>query len=310
MNICTGIPQKGMCCGSSTTATLGTFDGVHLAHRHILEKVLERARKTDTRSAVITFDRHPAAVLHPELAPKLLTTLDEKLTLFEEIGIDTVYVIPFTKETASMNPEKFIAGFLVDCLGIRYFIVGYDHGFGKDRGGSADMLEKMAAEFGFTLEIQPPIRIHDHIINSSEIRRLIADGDLKRANSFLGRVYSIEGNVVHGQGIGSKLGIPTANVDPVNADKILPRHGVYAGLITIADKQFDAVVNVGPRPTFNNDEVSIEAHIPGYSGSLYEKTLRLGFSHRIRDIRTFATKEDLVDQIKNDIETMKQKIPL
>ena len=310
MKVCTGITPSGFCCGVKTTATLGTFDGIHRGHRCILEKVVENARNNGEQSAVVTFDRHPASVLFPERVPGILTTADEKLSLFDEIGIDYVFVITFSPEVADMRPETFIAEYLVGCLGMSHFIVGYDHGFGKNRQGSAKILETLSGVYGFTVEIQDPVSLDGIVVNSSTIRRLILKGHVDKAGAMLARDYALEGTVVTGHGLGKKIGIPTTNVLPTHPEKILPMNGVYTGWIATEESKREAVISIGPRLTFDGTEVSIEAHIPDYSGDLYGETIRIGFSRRLRNIVKFDSAESLVEQIKKDIDAMNQLITL
>jgi len=310
MKICRNISPADTYCSLKTTVTLGTFDGVHTGHRYILRKVIAHAGKSGGESAVATFDRHPASVIDPAGTPPLLTTLEEKLDIFEKIGIDLVYVITFTKETSRLTPEQFVKEYLLDSLGMSHFIVGYDHGFGKDRRGSSKVLNELARKYGFTLEIQNPV-IHDGIIvNSSTIRTNIKEGRVDLASELLGEDYSFRGEVVRGHGIGKKIGIPTANIAPLDTGKIVPPEGVYAGWIRVGEESRSALVCIGTRPTFGGHEVSIEVHIPDYEEELYGKEVRIGFTKRLRNIERFDSPDALVRQIRRDVEMLKQPIPL
>lgn len=310
MKICRGVSPADTCCGLKTTVTLGTFDGVHIGHRYILNKVISNAEHSGEQSAVITFNRHPYEVLKPESTPKLLTTLDEKIALFEAIGINIVYIIEFTRKISEMNPEQFISRYLVDCLGMSHFIVGYDHGFGKGRKGSSEVLQKFAMKYDFTLEIQSPVEYNGIIVNSSTIRNYLLMGKTDAASDLLGTDYSFRGNVISGYGLGKKIGIPTANITLIDQEKIVPLSGVYAGWIEFIDQKREALIHLGSRPTVNRNEEGIEVHIPDFTGDLYGKEVRVGFKRRLRNIKQFESEQALVQQIKKDIEVLNQLILL
>ncbi len=306
MKICRNIPPAETCCGIRTAATLGTFDGVHIGHRTILEKVMSHARDAGLESAVITFDSHPYTVLAPDKAPGMLTTLDEKLALFEEIGLDFAYVIPFSREISLLSPEEFAKRFLVGCLGMVHFVVGYDHGFGKDREGSASLTDDLARALGFTVDIVQPVRRNGETVNSSLIRSRIASGDMGDVSCLLGRDYSFSGTVVPGCGEGRKIGVPTANIVPGDPMKIVPGKGVYTGWIIVAGKKADMVMSIGSQPTFDRHDETIEVHIPDFEGDLYGVSVTIGVTGRIRDIMQFDSKEKLVRRIMEDIDILYQ----
>ena len=289
-------------CVSPTTATLGTFDGVHIGHQALLKRLVQVAHETNTVSAVLTFNTHPLAVIRPERAPKLLSTLDEKLAAFASLGVEQAFVLTFTPETARMQSGDFIRRYLLDCLCARNFIAGYDHHFGKDEMHIADRVQEIARDHHLNIEIIPPVVVDGTIVKSSLIRSLIHDGSVGKASEMLGYAYSFAGNVIPGRGIGKTLGFPTANIRMSDADKILPANGVYAGWIEIGNDRRDAVIAVGPSPTFGLIEELIEVHIPGYEQDLYANAVRIGFRKRLRDIVKFPAKEELIRQIRRDIE--------
>ena len=298
---------KPSACGEDTTLTLGTFDGVHRGHCRILERVREHAVRTGTAGAVVTFDRHPMTVVRPGSAPQILTTLEEKVALFAENGIDTVHVVTFTADVAEMTAERFVEERLLGCLSMRHMIVGYDHHFGKGRSGTQTSLEDIARRHGFTVAVQEPMKYNGRIVKSTAIRESLQNGDVRGAAEMLGRVYTVSGHVAHGTGTGTRLGFPTANVTVADATKLIPKDGVYAGWISFGQYRFDAVMNIGGRPTFNvHGGDVIEVHIPGYTGDMYDADVRVGFSGRIRDISTFQTEQDLVQRISEDVETVKR----
>lgn len=291
---------------NKTSVTLGTFDGVHIGHRHILHEVISRAKSAGETSLVLTFDSHPLSVLKSDFSPKLLMTLDEKLTVFEKIGIDITCIIPFTKEIAGLSARHFIEDYLLKRFNMGTLIVGYDHGFGKKGGEARESFHDLSSLLDFSLKTVEPVEHDGIIVKSSEIRSLIADGDVEFASKLLETDYSLKGTVVEGKGLGKKIGIPTANVEPDNKDKIVPACGVYAGWAEHEGKRLNAVVHIGPRPTFDIEKESIEAHLFEFSENLYGKKIRIGFIRKLRDILRFDTEDELTNQIKNDIKTTKK----
>lgn len=306
MNIYRNFAPTQPFCGIRSAVTLGTFDGVHVGHRQILKRVVEYSRKSGDKAVVVTFDKHPISVLNPENSPGMLTTLNEKIELFAEAGIDSTFILTFTQQIARMSAELFIKEYFIDCLGMTCFIVGYDHGFGKDRKASTKELREYAHHLKFCLEIVKPVIRCGTIVKSSTIRSRILEGKVGAAATLLGRNYSFRGKVIHGQGIGNNIGIPTANLLKEDLEKILPLSGVYAGWVELEGKKLHAVISIGSRPTFNSPEEAIEVHIPGYTGDLYGQYLHIGFYDRLREIQKFDSEESLVEQIKKDIEISKK----
>ncbi len=298
-------PSSGE-CGFRSAVTLGTFDGVHLGHRRILERVVARSRADGIESVVVTFDRHPASVLRKAVSPGLLTALDEKLDLFRESGIDRVYVLHFTREVAETPADTFIRDQLVRCFGMRHFVVGYDHGFGRNREVTTERLREYSRDLGFDLEITEPVVCRDMVVKSSVIRSMIRQGDVRTAAELLGREYTVCGHVVHGEGLGRQIGIPTANITADSPEKILPGQGVYAGWGEAGNIRTPGVISIGPRPTFDITEETIEIHLPGYSGDLYGARMCIGFTARLRDIERFESREALVKRIQLDIAEAKK----
>lgn len=293
-----------MNCGHSSAVTLGTFDGMHIGHQRILERVVHKSEEYGVQSVVVTFDRHPASVVGRgrEHAPGMLTTLEEKLQIFAESGIAVAAVLRFTEQIAGMTADLFIREYLLECLGMRAFVVGYDHGFGKNRTASSDDLPGYARTLGFDLEIIPPVMVNGVMVKSSTIRALLENGDVETVTGLLGREYSLSGEVVHGSGIGEKIGIPTANLTPGHIEKIIPAQGVYSGWAEFEGRRIQGVISIGPRPTFNISENSIEIHVPDFIGDLYGRDIRIGFIRRLRDIKPFDSPDSLVEQIRKDIE--------
>jgi len=283
----------------STVLTLGVFDGLHLGHQKIIQKVVSRAEAAGAVSTVITFDPHPRAVLYPENAPPLLQTLDQRLANFEALGIEQTIVIRFNQEFANQNAEVFLRDIVHERLQAKEVFLGKGFAFGKNRGGNIELLKKMSAELGFYADEVPEITVRGQRISSSKIRELLADGKINFARRMLGRPYGVEGQIIHGDQRGRSIGFPTANLKPRN--RVIPRYGVYATATLIDDVWRRSITNVGVRPTFETEtEPSIETYIFDFDGDLYGDVLRVRFLHRIRDERKFGGIEELKAQIERD----------
>lgn len=282
-----------------TVLTLGVFDGLHLGHQRIMQTVVGRAEAVDAVPTAITFDPHPRAVLHPESAPPLLQTLDQRLANLEVLGIEQALVVPFDKEFAAQPAEIFIRGIIHDRLQAKEVHLGKDFAFGKDRGGNIELLRKMSGDLGFTAEEVGEVRLRGKRISSSKIRHLLDEGRVNLARRMLGRPYGVEGVIERGAQRGRMIGFPTANLKPHN--RVIPRFGVYATATLVDGTWRRSVTNIGVRPTFEKDaEPSIESFIFDFDGDLYGDVLRVRFLHRIRDERKFNGIDELTAQIKAD----------
>jgi riboflavin kinase/FMN adenylyltransferase len=277
---------------------LGNFDGVHLGHQAIFQHVVTRAREVDGTSMVFTFEPHPLQVLAPEKAPSLLTTYEQKIRLIAALGITVGLRVPFTEQFARQEPIAFVREVLWRHLGIHEVVVGHDFRFGHRRAGTVDFLQAQAAPFGYRVTVIPAIMQEDTVVSSSNIRRLLLQGQVEQAARLLGRHYAIEGPVVEGFRRGRHLGFPTANVRPMNA--IVPHKGVYTVRVEWENRLYPGVANVGYNPTFGNQALSVEAHLFDVDADLYGATVRVEFLHRIRDERKFASVEELAAQIASD----------
>ena len=285
-----------------TVLTLGVFDGLHLGHQKIMERVVERARATDSVPTAITFDPHPRSVLYPENAPPLLQTLDQRLANFEFLGIEQAIVIGFNKDFAAQNAEIFLRDIAHERLQAKEIYLGEGFAFGKNRGGNIELLRKMSRELGFFADEVPEITLRGQRISSSKIRHLLAEGKVNLARRMLGRPYGVEGQIIHGDKRGRTIGFPTANLHPNN--RVIPKFGVYATANLIDGAWRKSITNVGVRPTFDDDkQPSIESYIFDFDGDLYGDVLRVRFLHRIRDERKFGGIEELKAQIAEDSET-------
>jgi riboflavin kinase/FMN adenylyltransferase len=287
--------------------TIGNFDGLHVGHRAIMKTVIGRARDLGGEAVVFTFDPHPRKVLHPERATRLLTTLDQKLELLEEMGIDVVIVEPFDREFAELEPQTFVREYIHRRIRPMEVYVGYDFHFGRDREGSMRLLTETGPRLGFSVTIFPEVTIDGRDVNSTRIRELITSGEVVEASHLLGRPFRVRGTVVEGQRRGRTLGFPTANLAPQN--EVLPEAGVYAGWTRFVDDgdpargtEIPTVTNVGMRPTFGDGMGLVaEAHLIDFEGEVYGRCIDLSFERRLRAEQKFDGPEALREQIQRDV---------
>lgn len=282
-----------------TVLTLGVFDGLHLGHQRIMEKVVTRAKEIGAVPTAITFDPHPRAVLHPENAPPLLQTLDQRLANFAFLGIEQAIVIRFDKAFAAQDAETFLHDIVHERLQAKEVYLGKGFFFGKNRGGNIELLRKMSRELGFFADEVSEVTLRGTRISSSKIRNLLAEGKVNLVRRMLGRPYGVEGQIVHGFERGRTIGFPTANLKPQN--RVIPKFGVYATATLINNEWRKSITNVGVRPTFEDETApSIETFVFDFDGDLYGDVLRVRFLHRIRDERKFNGIEELKAQIERD----------
>lgn len=284
---------------ANAVVTIGNFDGVHLGHREIFRTVQKKAQEIGGLSVVVTFVPHPLKVLAPAKAPLMIDTPEEKEFLIGASGIDVLVSIPFTREFAAVPPEDFVKGLLVERIGLKHLVIGYDYAFGRDRRGNVDLLRSMGSELGFEVTVLDPIGSGGTVFSSSVVRSLIAAGKVEEIVSLLGRHFSLGGTVIHGHQRGKGLGFPTANIE---TDKeLLPGPGVYAVKVRIGEGIYDGACNIGTNPTFNDGIVSIEAFLFDFEGDLYGREIRVYFIERLRDERRFPDPQALVAQIAADV---------
>ncbi len=282
--------------------TIGIFDGLHLGHQAIVTTVVERAFLTGATPTLITFDPHPRQVLKPESAPPLLQTFAQKMEGLKQLGMQQVLVLPFSRELASLSAEEFIERFMVNALGAQEVHLGKGFAFGKDRRGNIELLKIEAEKHGFLASEVPEIRLHNHRISSTMVRHLLKSGRVNLARRMLGRAYGIEGIVIEGRKLGRTISFPTANLAVQN--RVLPADGVYVTLALIDGVWHRSVTNVGKRPTIGLDlESKVETHVIDFENSLYGKTIRIRFLHRLRGERKFSGLEELKMQIGKDRDT-------
>lgn len=280
--------------------TVGTFDGVHLGHRDLLARVADRAAQRKLSSLLVTFDPHPLEIVNPSAAPLLLTSISEKLEVIAETGLDYAVVVPFTRSLASLDPSAFVERVLLDRYCVRELLIGHDHGFGRGRAGDIHMLRELGRRHGFAVEVVDAVAVDDVPVSSSAIRRAVSYGDLDDAAKMLGRRYSFSGRVVHGNERGRLLGFPTLNIELTSVRKLLPPAGVYAVLLQSERGSFGGMMNLGPRPTFDDLTLSLEVHLFDVSGSWYDTKVRAEFVARLRDVVRFDSADALVAQLRAD----------
>jgi riboflavin kinase/FMN adenylyltransferase len=283
-----------------SVVALGVFDGIHLAHAKILTTAVARARALAVSAVVCTFDPHPATVLFPERASVPIATLDENLEWMAALGSNAALVIPFTLSFSRMEPAVFVADVIEGTLGAREVVVGFNHTFGRGALGTATLLQELGPRHGFVTHVLPPLEVNGHTVSSSAIRDALREGDVTLAQSFLGHPYQVSGTVLRGAGRGRTLGFPTANLRPDRP--LVLGAGVYAARVAWDDERASAVVNVGYRPTFGEDQYWVEAYIFDFSGDLYDRHLRVEFLHRIRAEMKFDGVEALKRQVAADME--------
>ncbi|NTW51437.1 MAG: bifunctional riboflavin kinase/FAD synthetase [Chlorobiaceae bacterium] len=286
-----------------SSVTVGSFDGLHVGHRMIIGTMVDRAREMSLRSVVVTFEPHPRLVLDDsrECKVRLLTTFDEKISQFRKMEIDLLFVVRFDRQFASRSSESFIREVLAGMLGAQHVVVGYDHGFGSKRSGSGSTLHSLGSECGFSVDVVGEVSVDNEPVSSTRIRELLSSGRIREANTCLGAPYMISGTVVEGRKLGRQIGFPTANLTLHEHCKLLPAHGVYIAKVHIDGRDFPAMINIGNRPTVSQDgQVTVEAHVLGYSGELYGRFLVLNLIDFIRPEKRFDSVEELRAQLELD----------
>jgi riboflavin kinase/FMN adenylyltransferase len=279
-------------------ATLGNYDGVHLGHRAIIRSVIEDARRRSVPALLISFVPHPLEVLAPERRPLLLQTRRQKMEALEATGLDGLLLLDFTPETALLSGPQFVAGLLADGLELAAVHVGENFRFGHARAGTLEVLRRVGAECGFAVCGLPPVSVDGSIVSSSAIRAAVAAGDVARARALLGRPFCLSGEITRGDGRGRDLGFPTANVDADN--EIIPATGVYITRTHVLASTFSSVTNVGRRPTFGGQGLTVESHLLDFDDDIYEERVAVEFLERLREEARFSEISQLADQIARD----------
>ncbi|MFH1382878.1 MAG: bifunctional riboflavin kinase/FAD synthetase [Chloroflexota bacterium] len=286
-------PQKDM------LLTIGVFDGVHLGHRYLIARLIEQARQQNLLSGIVTFRQHPLEVLSPETVLPYLTNLTEKVRLLKKEGVDEVIVLSFTRRLAGYSAHQFV-GLLKKHLRLRGLVIGPDFVLGNNREGNADVLRQLGREMGFSVTVLPPVNAGGEVVSSTLIRAVLAAGDMNKVAGLIGRPFSLQGRVITGAGRGARLGFPTANIE-IDPKQALPPDGIYVTLSYVDGKTCQSVTSIGLRPTFGNNERTVETYIIDYDGNLYGRELRIDIVRRLRDEKRFENVEDLKKQIAEDV---------
>jgi riboflavin kinase/FMN adenylyltransferase len=284
-----------------SVVSVGNFDGVHRAHRHVLNEIGARARQIDAKSVAVTFEPHPVRILRPDAAPPLITPLPVKLRLLETTGVDATLVLPFTRDLSLLSPREFVEQILKNRLHAREVHEGFNFRFGHKAAGTVTMLAEFGREMGFETKVYPEMRIRGHQASSSHIRELIQHGDISRARQLLGHTFSILSTPGRGRGFGAKYTVPTINLS--RYDELVPQDGVYITRTRVGEECFDSVTNVGNRPTFGADSFAIETHLLNFHPLELapETEVEIHFLRRLRAEIKFPSVEALRQQIAHDV---------
>jgi len=284
-----------------TVITVGTFDGVHLGHHRVLEEIAERARNSGRRSLLVTFDPHPLEVVNPQAAPPLLTVGRERYEILAQSKLDLLVMLAFDRRLSQYTPEQFVR-LLIERFGLRELVIGHDHGFGKGRAGDAELLRVLGRELGFAVDVVPEVAVDNRPVSSSRVRRAVAGGDLETAARLLARPYSALATVVRGVTRGRRLGFRTVNLELADPRKLLPPDGVYAVRGEWGRTAATGMMHQGGRPTFGEEERSLEVHLLDVNEDLYGQEVKVSWVTRLRDVRQFPSAESLAEQLARDLE--------
>lgn len=293
----------------SNILTVGTFDGVHLGHQHVINDLKKYSEQNNLTPLLITIDPHPQIVLNKKPDFTLLTNIDERLYLLNKFGIENIFVIPFDKSFSEISPVDFVKEYLFNKIGFSHILIGYDHFFGKNRGGDKNLLDNLSLELDFKVDMVSELENNEHKISSSSIRKLIASGDLEVANQLLGYSYLVSGEVVVGDKRGRTIGLPTANIEPDNSIKLIPLNGVYFASSIIKGQKYYGMCNIGLRPTFTDGiKRTIETNFFDFNDEIYGENLNIEFHKFIRNEQKFNNLSAFLEQISKDKEVCKSLI--
>lgn len=292
--------KRDDCC----ILTTGTFDGVHRGHQAIIKNLQYSVSRDNECVTIVTFEPHPQFVIKSpqKNGLKLLTTIEEKILILEDLKIDRLIIVPFTEKFAQLSSQQFIENILVKKIGFKKIVIGYDHAFGKNRQGNYEILEQLRQKYGYSIVVLSAFSLDGVIVSSTKIRKLLLTGKVELASKYLGRNYRLKGKVIRGEGRGRTFNIPTANIEPVSREKLIPKDGIYAAWARLGGQVYKAVLYIGTKPTFAFNRRTIELHIFNFSGNLYGQTLEIEFKTRIRDDFHFEHVEQLIKQVEKDKE--------
>ncbi|WP_103069749.1 bifunctional riboflavin kinase/FAD synthetase [Aquimarina sediminis] len=283
-----------------SVVTIGTFDGVHIGHKKIIERLIESAERNGLESVILTFFPHPRMVLQQDSEIKLINTIDERIQILEKTGLSSLIIHPFTKEFSRLTAEEYVEQMLVDHLNVRHVIIGYDHRFGRNRNSNITDLASYGIQNDFTVEEISKQDIDDVAVSSTKIRKALSEGNIIKANAYLGYEFMLTGKVIKGKELGRKLNYPTANLHIKEEYKLIPKNGVYVIQSKIDDRTYFGMMNIGTNPTVNGTNQSIEAHFFDASFNLYDKKIQIKMLKRIRDEKKFDSLEQLQDAMQQD----------
>ncbi len=302
MRVIRGVPDKRLGL-KNAIVTIGNFDGIHVGHQEIFNELVETSRSVGGTSVVISFNPHPLKILFPEKCPSLINTFREKAELLSRMDIDCLVCIRFTKAFSEIDPLSFIKDVLLDKIGMNKLLVGYDFGFGKGREGSIDFIRESSGDLGYEMKVIDPLKLGDVTVSSTLVRKLIREGKVARAKTYLGRPFSIRGRVVHGDARGRELNFPTANISAFN--KMVPPNGVYLAECLVDGVKYPSLVNIGRRPTFGNDKRLIETYLLDFDKDIYGRFIRVFFLRHLRDEMKFDGAEELKAKMTEDLQEAK-----
>ena len=287
----------------NAVVTIGTFDGVHFGHQKIVKRLCELAKATGGESVILTFFPHPRLILDPENQDlKMINTIKQKAEILTNLGVDHLIITPFTRDFSNLSAKEYIEGVLVNTLGTKYIIVGYDHRFGKDRKGGMPELEEYSKLFGYQIELIQEQDVNDVAVSSTKIRQALLKGDVALAAKYLGYHFSVEGRVVKGDKIGRTIGYPTANIFVEETYKLIPSDGIYAVTVSMAEETYKGMAYIGQRPTINGMTRNIEVNIFDFNKEIYGQTIKMTFLEFLRHDVKFTGLDALKDQLQKDKE--------
>lgn len=290
--------------------TIGNFDGVHLGHRELLKKIKKKCIEKKLLFVVVTFIPHPQKILNPEKDRFLISSYEQRRTLMQEMGVDYLIEMTFTRDFSTLTAEEYLSKYLINYPNLKNFYLGYDFAFGANKQGGHDLVHSLCRPHGIEVEIQPKYEYNGEVVSSTLVRDCLLNGQIDHVKDVLQRPFKLEGVVVKGEGRGKKIGFPTANIS-VSNDMLVPQKGVYVTKTVYKDMTYKSVTNIGSNPTFNSTEnIHIETNLFDFNTDIYGETLEIQFLHKIRDERKFPTVNDLINQIKADVEKAKSFMEL
>ncbi|WP_339918052.1 bifunctional riboflavin kinase/FAD synthetase [Yeosuana marina] len=293
---------------SPTIVTIGTFDGVHIGHQKIIKRLIDTAKRDHLKSVILTFFPHPRMVLQKDSSIKLINTIDERASIIENSDLDFLLIKKFTHAFSRLSAEDFVKQILIDKLHAKKVIIGYDHRFGRNRNANIDDLKVFGEAYGFEVEEISVEDINDVAVSSTKIRKALYEGNIEKANSYLGYSFMLTGTVVKGRGLGNQLGFPTANIFIKETYKLIPKHGAYIVSSIIENNQVYGMMNIGINPTVDGTNESIEVHFFNFNGNIYNKNIQINLLHRLRDEVKFDSVEALKAQLLKDKDTSLQYV--